>query len=76
MRKLPRLFLALCLTYAPFALAETVLKRGNGTEPETLDIHQSSGVSEANMPLAPNLPKSCMPKAAMALTTQYLGLVP
>lgn len=49
MRKLPRLFLVLCLTYAPIALAETVLKRGNGTEPETLDIHQSSGVSEANI---------------------------
>lgn len=49
MRKLPRLLLALCLLYSPFVLAETVLKRGNGTEPETLDIHKSSGVSEANI---------------------------
>ncbi len=49
MRKLPRLLLALCLLYAPFVCAETVLKRGNGTEPETLDIHHSSGVSEANI---------------------------
>ena len=29
--------------------AETVLHRGNGTEPETLDIHKSSGIPEANI---------------------------
>ncbi len=39
----------MCLAHAPFAVAETVLKRGNGAEPETLDIHKSSGVSEANI---------------------------
>ena len=49
MRKLPRWLLAFCLLYSPFTLAETVLKRGNGAEPETLDIHKSSGVSEANI---------------------------
>lgn len=49
MRKLPALLLTLCLTHAPFALAETVLHRGNGAEPETLDIHKSSGVTEANI---------------------------
>lgn len=29
--------------------AETTLHRGNGAEPETLDIHKSSGVPEANI---------------------------
>lgn len=29
--------------------AETILHRGNGAEPETLDIHKSSGVPEANI---------------------------
>ena len=29
--------------------AETVLHRGNGTEPETLDMHKSTGVPEANI---------------------------
>lgn len=49
MRTLATLLLALSLAYAPLTLAETVLKRGNGAEPETLDIHKSSGVSEANI---------------------------
>jgi oligopeptide transport system substrate-binding protein len=49
MRKLSLLLLILWLTQAPFALAETVLHRGNGAEPETLDIHKSSGVPEANI---------------------------
>lgn len=31
------------------AFAESVLHRGNGAEPETLDIHQSTGVPEANI---------------------------
>jgi oligopeptide transport system substrate-binding protein len=31
------------------AHAETVLHRGNGAEPETLDVHKSSGVPEANI---------------------------
>jgi oligopeptide transport system substrate-binding protein len=35
--------------YAPLSLAETVLQRGNGAEPETLDFHKSSGVPEANI---------------------------
>ncbi len=29
--------------------AETIIQRGNGAEPETLDIHKSSGVPEANI---------------------------
>ena len=35
--------------YAPLSWAETVLQRGNGAEPETLDFHKSSGVPEANI---------------------------
>ncbi len=35
----------LCLTQQ--VLGQTVLYRGNGAEPETLDIHRSSGVTEA-----------------------------
>ncbi len=31
------------------AQAETVLHRGNGAEPETLDHHKSTGVTEANI---------------------------
>ena len=31
------------------AYAENVLHRGNGAEPETLDIHKSTGVPEANI---------------------------
>jgi oligopeptide transport system substrate-binding protein len=31
------------------AQAETVLHRGNGAEPETLDPHKSTGVTEANL---------------------------
>lgn len=49
MRKLSLLLMISLLFHAPLALAETVLKRGNGAEPETLDIHKSSGVSEANI---------------------------
>lgn len=51
MRKLtaPLLTLLLAVCLAPAALAETVLHRGNGAEPETLDIHKSSGVIEANI---------------------------
>lgn len=49
MRILPLLLLSLCFAHSPLVLAETVLKRGNGAEPETLDIHKSSGVSEANI---------------------------
>lgn len=43
------LLLTLSLSLSPAVLAETVLKRGNGAEPETLDIHKSSGVTEANI---------------------------
>lgn len=49
MRLLSLLWLTISLIYVPPLLAETVLKRGNGTEPETLDIHKSSGVPEANI---------------------------
>ncbi len=44
--------LALVLMAAPSAAAapnEAVLHRGNGAEPETLDVHKSSGVPEANI---------------------------
>ena len=30
-------------------IAENILNRGNGAEPETLDLHKSSGVPEANI---------------------------
>lgn len=43
------LVLSLIYMYSPALHAETVLKRGNGAEPETLDIHKSSGVTEANI---------------------------
>ncbi len=49
---MPRLFavpLLFCLLYSPSVWAETSLNRGNGAEPETLDIHKSSGVPEANI---------------------------
>lgn len=39
---------AACLSFHT-AYATTVLQRGNGAEPETLDFHQSSGVPEANI---------------------------
>ena len=37
-----------CLTLQT-ANAETIVQRGNGAEPETLDFHKSSGVPEANI---------------------------
>lgn len=37
------------LLMSTIALADNVLLRGNGAEPETLDIHKSSGVPEANI---------------------------
>ncbi len=40
---------ALILGTAVAANAETVLHRGNGAEPETLDLHKSTGVPEANI---------------------------
>jgi oligopeptide transport system substrate-binding protein len=49
---MPRLFalpLLFCLLCSQSVVAETVLHRGNGAEPETLDIHKSSGVPEANI---------------------------
>ncbi len=51
-RKLSTLATALlstCLFTSNLAQAETVLQRGNGAEPETLDFHKSSGVPEANI---------------------------
>jgi oligopeptide transport system substrate-binding protein len=39
----------LLCAWAGASAAETVLHRGNGTEPETLDVHKSSGVSEAHI---------------------------
>jgi oligopeptide transport system substrate-binding protein len=49
MLKMLRLSLLFCALFPPLVLAETVLHRGNGAEPETLDIHKSSGVPEANI---------------------------
>lgn len=46
MRLLAALLLCL-LTLTGFARAETVLHRGNGAEPETLDPHQATGMPEA-----------------------------
>ncbi len=44
------ILLSLFAQLAMFSVgAETVLHRGNGAEPETLDIHKSSGVPEANI---------------------------
>lgn len=37
------------LTLNTTTYAENVLHRGNGAEPETLDLHKSSGVPEANI---------------------------
>ncbi len=41
-------FLSLFITMG-LAAAQTSIQRGNGAEPETLDIHKSSGVPEANI---------------------------
>jgi oligopeptide transport system substrate-binding protein len=40
---------AIVLATVVAAQAETVLHRGNGAEPETLDPHKSTGVPEANL---------------------------
>lgn len=49
MSRLFALSLLFCLLCSPAVLAESSLNRGNGAEPETLDIHKSSGVPEANI---------------------------
>ena len=41
--------LLFCLSSINSAFAESVLHRGNGAEPETLDMHQSTGIPEANI---------------------------
>ena len=41
--------LATCLGIAPAHAAKDTLQRGNGAEPETLDVHKSSGVPAANI---------------------------
>ena len=46
---LPALATAIMLATSVAANAETVLRRGNGTEPETLDPQKSTGVPEANI---------------------------
>ena len=40
---------AIVLATVVAAQAETVFNRGNGAEPETLDPHKSTGVTEANL---------------------------
>lgn len=37
------------LLMSPLVFANSTLHRGNGAEPETLDIHKSSGIPEANI---------------------------
>jgi oligopeptide transport system substrate-binding protein len=47
-----RIFLLIVLSvsaYSPAVFAKSVLHRGNGAEPQTLDVHRSSGVAEANI---------------------------
>lgn len=41
------LMLALCLLLSPAGAAERVLHRGNGSEPESLDPHKSTGEGES-----------------------------
>ncbi len=41
--------LLIALAWTCLASAESILHRGNGAEPETLDVHRSSGVPEANL---------------------------
>ena len=43
------LFAALLLTISSGHAAKNTLQRGNGAEPETLDVHKSSGVPAANI---------------------------
>ena len=43
------LFITFFTQLVPSAQANTTLRRGNGAEPETLDIHKSTGVPEANI---------------------------
>ena len=43
------LLAALLLGASPAYAANNTLQRGNGAEPETLDVHKSSGVPEANI---------------------------
>ena len=43
------LFAALLLTISSAHAAKNTLQRGNGAEPETLDVHKSSGVPAANI---------------------------
>ena len=43
------IFLACFFAFNVSAYAENVLHRGNGAEPETLDLHKSTGVPEANI---------------------------
>ena len=47
--RLAALATTLALGVASAAHAETVLNRGNGAEPETLDPHKSTGIPEANI---------------------------
>lgn len=49
MRKLAPILFLLSLLHSPLLLAENVLHRGNGAEPETLDFHKSTGLPEANI---------------------------
>ena len=37
------------LAFSHLSLANSTLHRGNGAEPETLDLHKSSGIPEANI---------------------------
>ena len=47
--KILLLVVLLALTSSAGVFAGTMLHRGNGAEPQTLDVHRSSGVTEANI---------------------------
>ena len=42
-------YLSTLIAFSSSTFAENVLHRGNGAEPETLDLHNSTGVPEANI---------------------------
>lgn len=71
---------ALFLGATHLSVAETVLNRGNGAEPETLDVHKSSGVPESFIQfdlfeglLAPDAQGKPIPGAAESWTVSDDG---
>jgi len=73
---------ATVLAWVPAAAVAATVNLGNGTEPESLDIHRSSGVSEANIQrdlfeglVAQGPDASLVPGAAESWTVSDDGLV-